>query len=127
MTSTYKLSNDMTLAKKVYNCKILIGASGAVTSYEGENVLSVTKETTAGQYTIELSDLSDELTFDEVLYANAMVLGAGGLDDLTCMVLADTLSTDGKFKIQMLAAGVATDVTATNYLCLEVSVLTTVD
>ena len=37
-------------------CKIVVGASGAVTSGAGKGIVSVTKETSAGQYTVLLSD-----------------------------------------------------------------------
>lgn len=37
-------------------CAITVGASGAVASYSGKGVASVVKETSAGQYTITLTD-----------------------------------------------------------------------
>ena len=113
MTATYKISNDITLGKKVYNGVITVGAAGAVTSFTGEGIVSVTKETTAGQYTIKLSDINSELTFVSLLNAGITLSGAA-LDDLTFHVAADTLSSADTVKIQAHTAGTEANATSGN-------------
>lgn len=50
-------------------CKIVVGSSGAVTSGTGMGIASVTKESSAGQYTILLSD-----TYNSLLWAGITLL-----------------------------------------------------
>ena len=113
MTSTYKLSNDVTLGKKVFCGVITVGAAGAVTSFTGEGIVSVTKETTAGQYTIKLSDINGELTFLSLLNAS-MTLSGAALDDLTFHVNADALSSAATVEIQAHTAGTGANATSGN-------------
>lgn len=51
--------------------KVVVGASGAVTSFEGKGVKSVVKESAAGRYTITLED-----SYPEILHVSLSPLVA---------------------------------------------------
>lgn len=87
-----------------------VGSSGAVASIEGGGLGSVTKESAAGQYSIELSD-----AFQRLLFVDAVIVD----DDISQIVkhqileVGSSLQTDFKadktFKIQFLGATAADD------------------
>jgi hypothetical protein len=52
---------------------IVIGAAGAVTSFQGGGVESVVKETAAGQYTIKLKHNMNRFLFLETLVVGAAI------------------------------------------------------
>lgn len=56
-------------------CSITVGASGAVSSSVGKGILSVTKESTAGRYTIALQD-----NYNKLLCANITLLDSTDSD-----------------------------------------------
>jgi hypothetical protein len=58
MANRYFYKNHYSLEVDVVHlfAEVKIGASGAVTSAKGGGIASVTKESTAGQYTIKFSD-----------------------------------------------------------------------
>lgn len=120
MSTTYKLSNDVEMFVKRYNCVITVAASGAVGSFVGDEILSVTKETTAGQYTIELGDINGEATLVSVKNVDCVLSGAT-LDDVTPHVLTDALSSTGKLVLQLHTAGTEADVTAANKIHLTIT------
>lgn len=80
---------------------LTVGASGAVTSYAGGGISSITKESTAGQYSIVLSDY-----FQRLLMVKAVNVDDANSAWASCAILEDgaTLQTDFKgdktFKIQ---------------------------
>ncbi len=82
---------------------VVIGASGAVTSFQGGGILSVAKESTAGQYTITLSD-----RFAAFLMAKFAVVGASALAVAQVQVLETpstfqaSIKSDGAITIQCL-------------------------
>lgn len=120
MSTTYKLSNDVQLHVKRYNCVITVGASGAVTTFTGDEITSVTKEATAGQYTIVFGDLGGNATFVGVRDVSAVVLGTT-LDDVIPQVIADTLSSAKSIKLQMHTAGTAANVTSGAKICVTLT------
>lgn len=120
--SNWKLSDNIQYKKKVYNCVITVGASGAVTSFIGTGIESVTKETNAGEYTIVLDDLNDEFTFSSLLNASIQTSGAT-LEDVDSHVDADTLSSADSVKIQMRTAGSGADVSSGNKIHCTFEVL----
>lgn len=63
--------NQMTLERDTVRlfAQILVGASGAVTNAQGGGIASITKESTAGQYSIVLQD-----KYSRLLAMNAIVL-----------------------------------------------------
>jgi hypothetical protein len=63
-------------------CSITVGSSGAVTASSGKGIDSVTKESTAGQYTIALSD-----SYNALLDAGVMVLDDTDSDPTTVAVV----------------------------------------
>jgi hypothetical protein len=68
-------------------CEINVGASGAVSSSSGLGIASVTKESTAGQYTIALSD-----SYNKLLHANIVVLDDTNSDPTTVAIIGRVLS-----------------------------------
>ena len=97
--------NYNTLEVDVVNLfgSIVIGAAGAVTSFQGGGIKSVTKEATAGQYTIELTDL-----FARILGASFESLAVGPTLVGKLQILNDPatfqadVKADGKITIQCL-------------------------
>lgn len=81
--------------------KALIGAAGAVTSYKGGGLASITKETTAGQYTVALSDRYNQLLKVEGSVVHATISGVAAVQVLEdpATIQADFLA-DKSFKIQ---------------------------
>lgn len=82
---------------------VVIGSSGAVTSFQGGGIASVVKESTAGQYTITLSD-----RFAFFLMGHFRTVGASALAVAAIQVLetpatfqAD-IKSDGAITIQCL-------------------------
>lgn len=63
--------------KELY-CSITVGSSGAVSASSGRGVSSVTKESTAGQYTIKLSD-----RYNALLGADVTLLDTADSDPTT--------------------------------------------
>ena len=120
MSTTYKLSNDAELFIKRFNCVITVGASGAVSSFNGDEVVAVTKETTDGQYTVELGDFNGEGTFVSVKDVNCILSGAT-LDDITPHVLTDALAASSEVVIQLHTAGTEANVTAANKIHLTIT------
>lgn len=91
--------------------KIVVGASGAVTSFQGAGIASVVKEATAGQYTITL-----QAGFMRLLAVSASVVDSAASDIAMVQVLATPADLQADFKadkaivIQCLDfAGVAAD------------------
>lgn len=82
---------------------VVIGASGAVTSFQGGGISSIVKESTAGQYTITLSD-----RFAFFLMAKFAVVGASALAVAQVQVLETpatfqaSIKSDGAITIQCL-------------------------
>lgn len=67
--------------------EINVGSSGAVSSSSGLGIASVTKESTAGQYTIALSD-----NYNKLLHASIMVLDDTNSDPTTVAIIGRVLS-----------------------------------
>ncbi len=67
--------------------EINVGSSGAVSSSSGLGIASVTKESTAGQYTIALSD-----SYNKLLHANIVVLDDTNSDPTTVAIIGRVLS-----------------------------------
>lgn len=66
-----------------------IGASGAVSSFSGYGISSIVKESTAGQYTINLSD-----NFNSLKMVNALVKNASGIPASPIMGLVSEQVSD---------------------------------
>lgn len=101
-------------------CTIVIGASGAVTSATGAGILSVVKEATAGQYTINLQDNFNALRDVRVVTRNAAGISAAG----AMGIVLDQVSsaTAPLVRIQMANAGVATNPASADVLLLHITV-----
>jgi hypothetical protein len=73
-------------------CKIVVGASGAVTSGTGQGITSVTKEAAAGAYTILLND-----SYNSLLGASITLLDSADSSPATvavdCRIEAETVSS----------------------------------
>lgn len=69
--------------------EINVGASGAVSSSSGLGIASVTKESTAGQYTIALSD-----SYNKLLHAQIMLLDDTDSNPATVAIIGRVLSED---------------------------------
>ena len=92
--------------------KINIGSSGAVSSFSGKGVASVTKESTAGQYTIKLEDgymallnVSAHLVKASIEPCKVQLLQA------PATLNADFVSSKG-FKIQVVGPTSSSDTTS---------------
>ncbi len=72
--------------------QVVIGSSGAVTSYKGGGIASVVKEATAGQYTVTLTDKWSKLLFIE------------------CSEVQSTISQVAKIQVLETAAGLQSEV-----------------
>lgn len=105
-------------------CMVVIGASGAVSSVSGGGLLSVTKETTAGQYSIALAagyqkllDLSCKVVDDAVTSVAAVQV----LEDPAA--LQADFKADSTVKIQCLDfAGAAVNPASGAALMIKLSV-----
>lgn len=81
----------------------VIGSSGAVTSWQGGGILSVVKESTAGQFTITLTD-----RFAFFLAGRFQAVGAAALGVATIQILETpatfqaSIKSDGAITIQCL-------------------------
>ena len=73
--------------EKIY-LKLVIGASGAVTSYAGEGISLVEKETADGQYTVTFSDAG---AYESFIYANFIQLDAA--EDITFQVISEDVDS----------------------------------
>lgn len=104
--------------------KALIGAAGAVTSYKGGGLASITKEATDGQYTVALSDRYNQLLKVEGSVVHATISGVAAvqvLEDPTA-IQADFLA-DKSFKIQCVDyAGVAVNPPAGSQIEIKIEV-----
>jgi hypothetical protein len=102
-----------------------VGASGAVTSgtVKGGGILSVTKEATAGQYSIALTDYFQRLLFVEVLNVDDAVsawASANVLEDPSA--LQTDFKADKTFKIQLQDyAGSAVNATSGAQIKLKIT------
>ena len=74
-------------------CKVVIGASGAVTSASGAGILSVTKLATAGQYAIQL-----KATYQRLLAVQASVVNSTATVVATVQVLESGATHQADFK-----------------------------
>ncbi len=81
---------------------LVVGASGAVTTGTGAGVTSITKESTAGQYTVLLSD-----AYQSLLSASIMLLDTTDSDPATVAISArvksEAVATTGAVVIQAIA------------------------
>jgi hypothetical protein len=116
-----KISRNVVLAHLTFNCIITVGATGAVTSYIGDEITSVTKNTDAGEYELLLNDLGD---FDYVRVLNVKAAVAGStLEVLVGHIQSDTVASDRKLIVQMLNTSAAvTNVTSGNKLHLTIEI-----
>lgn len=73
--------------------KVVVGASGAVTSASGAGVLSVTKLGTAGQYAVQLS-----ATYQRLLSASATVVNSTVTTVAMVQVLEAAATVQAEFK-----------------------------
>lgn len=100
--------------------RVVIGASGAVTSYSGKGIASVVKEATAGQYTINLQD-----NFNLLMDVSLMSQNASGISLAPIVgILADNISssTAPGVTIQMATeAGVAGNPASGDVLLIKIS------
>jgi len=104
--------------------RVVVGASGAVDAAYGGGVLSVVKESTAGQYTITLQD-----RFQRLLNVTAVNVDNAVSAWASCSVLEDgavvnsEFAADGAFKIQLQDyAGLAVNATNSAELRLMITV-----
>jgi hypothetical protein len=105
ITSRNYYRNYNTLEVDVVNIfgQLNIGAAGAVSSFSGGGIKSVTKEATAGQYTIELTDLFARILMAKFqsMAPGASLVGAIQLFETPATFQAD-VKADGKITIQCL-------------------------
>lgn len=101
--SRYYYRNYNTLEVDVINLfgSFILGAAGAVSSFQGGGIKSITKLTTAGQYEIELTE-----RFARILMINSQVMGAA-ISGVAAVQVLETPATfqasvkaDGKITIQ---------------------------
>ncbi len=116
-----KISRNVVLSHLTFNCIITVGATGAVTSFIGDEIASVTKKTDNGEYEFLLNDLQD---FDYVRLLNVKAaIGGATLEILVPHIQSDTLASDRKLIVQMINASAAvTNVTSGNTLHLTFEV-----
>ena len=81
--------------------QIVVGATGAVASFAGGGIKAVTKETAAGQYTIELTKKFDRLLALKVTPVKATASSVLQVQAITADLQGDFRS-DGKVVIQCL-------------------------
>ena len=102
---------------------ITVGASGAVTSFAGGGISSVTKEATAGQYSITLSDYFQRLLFVKALNVDDAVsawASVAVLEDPA--TLQSDFKSDKTFKIQLQDyAAAAVNATSGAVIYLEIT------
>jgi hypothetical protein len=116
-----KISRNVVLAHLTFNCIITVGATGAVTSYIGDEITSVTKKTDNGEYEFLLNSLGD-FSYVRLLNVHAS-LGGSTLEVLFAHIQSDTLASDRKLIVQMLNTSAAvTNVTSGNTLHLTFEV-----
>ena len=104
--------------------KALIGAAGAVTSYKGGGLASITKEVADGQYTVALSDRYNQLLKVEGSVVHATISGVAAVQVLEdpAAIQADFLA-DKSFKIQCVDyAGVAVNPPAGSQIEIKIEV-----
>jgi len=93
--------------EKIY-LKLVIGASGAVTSYAGEGISLVEKETADGQYTVTFSDAG---AYESFIYANFIQLDAA--EDITFQVISEDVDSWAPVVVfQLKTAGTAANATS---------------
>jgi len=117
---------DRTLAYETELVKLygslVVGASGAVTSFQGGGIESITKETAAGNYTIKLKHQYDRLLFVEVKPVKATVS-----DVTSCQILKAPANLQADFKagdvvIQLLDAdGAAVNAASGEAILFEIT------
>lgn len=108
---------------KIYG-SIIVGASGAVTSFSGGGISGVVKETAAGQYSITLKD-----TLNRLLFVSGLVV-QGAISTVAQMQVLEapsSLQTDVKadrtFKVQLVDETLtAVDLASGAELKLEITV-----
>lgn len=99
---------------------LVIGASGAVTSFSGGGIKSITKETADGQYTIELTDKFARMLGFNAVGVDDAVLAFGQVQIFEAALQTD-VKADSKFKIQLLDfAGAAVNATSGCQLMFEI-------
>lgn len=117
---------DRTLAYETELVKlygsITVGAAGAVTSFQGGGIESVTKETAAGNYTIKLKHQYDRLLFVDVKPVKATVSDVAAVQLLKAPAdLQDDFKAGGVV-IQLLdAAGAAVNAASGEVVLFEIT------
>lgn len=92
--------------------QVVIGSSGAVTSYKGGGIASVVKEATAGQYTVTLTDKWSKLLFVESQKVQSSISQIEQIQVLeTAAGLQSEIQGATGFKLQCLAATSSSDPT----------------
>ena len=94
--------------EKIY-LKLVIGASGAVTSFSGEGISNVEKETADGQYTVTFADAG---AYESLIYANFIQLDAA--EDITFQLISEDVdsSTAPELVFNLKTAASAADATS---------------
>jgi hypothetical protein len=96
--------------------KTTIGASGAVSSSSGYGLTSVTKETTAGEYTILL-----DRKYKKLLAANPTIIQAT-TQGLSWVVATDSITSAGSIKMAFSVDAVATNPSSSTIILVAITV-----
>jgi hypothetical protein len=106
---------------KIYG-SIVVGAAGAVTSFQGGGFESVTKETAAGNYTIGLKHAYDRLLFVNVVPVKATVSDVASVQVLNAPATLQATFKGGEVVIQLLdEAGAAVNAASGEVLLVEIT------
>ncbi len=102
----------------IYGTITITGSSGAVDSYTGKGIASVTKESTAGQYTIALTD-----SFNLLMSMDAVTLNATGISATPSLgIITNSVNSAAAplITVQFSAAGSATNPAASDVIYFHI-------
>lgn len=99
--------------------KLTVGASGAVSASSGYGLVSITKEATAGEYTILL-----DRKFKKLLSVNPTVIQAT-TQGLSWVVGTDSIASAGSIKMASSVDAVATNPSDTTIVLFAITVADT--
>lgn len=99
--------------------KLTVGASGAVSASSGYGLTSITKEATAGEYTILL-----DRKFKKLLGVNCTIIQAT-TQGLSWVVATDSIESAGSIKMALSVDAVATNASSSTIILFAITVADT--
>lgn len=104
-----KLTQEREINLEKLYFKLTIGAAGAVSSFEGEGISNIEKETADGQYTVTFADAG---AYEKFIYANFIQLDA--VEDITFQLISEDVdsATAPEIVFNLKTAGSAANATS---------------